>query len=45
MEYYFTREMIDYSYTGGEECVSGVEAREDFIKAYVDVLDWAFEVG
>jgi len=37
--------MIDYSYTGGEECVSGVEAREDFIKAYVDVLDWAFEVG
>jgi len=25
--------------------MDGVEARGDFVKAYVDVLDWAFEIG
>jgi len=36
--------MIDYSQTGGEEYVGRIEIRGDFVKAYVDVFDRAFEV-
>jgi len=36
--------MINCSQTRREEYISGVKAWEDFVKAFIDVFDRAFEV-
>ena len=37
------REMIDYSQTRGEKRMSRIEARNDFVKTFINVFNGAFE--
>jgi len=41
----FTREMIDYPRSRGEEGVKGIEAISNAVELLIDVLDRALEVG
>jgi len=41
----FTREMIDYPRSRGEEGVKGIEAVSNVVELLIDVLDRALEVG
>ena len=45
MKEYSTREIINYLQTRRKECVDGVEAREDFVEAFIDVFNGTSEFG
>jgi len=43
MESNLIREMIDYSQTRGKKRMSRIEARNDFVKTFINVFNGAFK--